>query len=281
MNKVKYQTVNIMEQVSVEEAIRVVGGHSYYQKRLTAALMLVWLGYSLYLEGIVFLLIDFTKDMDEEEGEQAKMMIETSFFVGQFIGALTLSWVSNNFGRKPNLVFSQILWIVSLGATLLTNGNEMVYSICIFFTGIAYGGGLLSVFILLSEFIDPESCNGYLNTLQTVWGVSIVIVATLFWINEDWKFSTVIFLLVLIAGLIVLYKVDESARFYTSVKHDYVAAHRVLDRVADANKSLHFQGTLQGESSAGSGTGSETTTSRKFGYFDLVKYGSIRNYSLV
>ena len=30
MNKVKYSVVNIMEQVSVEEAIRVVGGHSYY-----------------------------------------------------------------------------------------------------------------------------------------------------------------------------------------------------------------------------------------------------------
>ena len=44
--------------------------------------MLVWLGYSLYLEGIVFLLIDFTADMNDEDAEQAKAVIETAFFVG-------------------------------------------------------------------------------------------------------------------------------------------------------------------------------------------------------
>ena len=47
-------------------------------------------------------------------------------------------------------------------------------------------------------------------------------------------------MMVLIAGFIVLFKVDESARFYTSVKQDYAAAHRVLDKVAEANRNLHF-----------------------------------------
>ena len=137
----------------------------------------------------------------------------------------------------------------------------------------------MSVFILLSEFIDPESCNGYLNSLQTVWGASIVIISGLFWINPNWKFITVIILLVLIAGLLVLFKVDESVRFYASVKKDFVAAHGVLDKVAETNKQLHFQGTLEGESSIE--VPEDTTSSRKYGYFDLVKFGSIRNYSLV
>jgi len=44
--------------------------------------MLVWLGYSLYLEGIVFLLIDFTEGMDDDDAEEAKAVIETAFFVG-------------------------------------------------------------------------------------------------------------------------------------------------------------------------------------------------------
>jgi MFS family permease len=52
----------------------------------------------MYLEGLVFLLLTYTEDNEEVA------VIETSYFIGIAIGAVILSWVSNNYGRKLTLV---------------------------------------------------------------------------------------------------------------------------------------------------------------------------------
>jgi MFS family permease len=110
-----------MEQVSLEEVIRIVGGHSWYQKRLLIFMFATWFNYSLYIEGMAFILLSFTEHMSKDDEEFASAVIETSFFLGIGIGAGAISWVSNNYGRKLALVISQIIMILALMSSLFTS----------------------------------------------------------------------------------------------------------------------------------------------------------------
>jgi len=65
-------------------------------------LAMVWLSSSFYLEGLVYILMDFEKGLDD--AKYASATIETTYFIGIGVGSMILSWYSNNFGRKPALL---------------------------------------------------------------------------------------------------------------------------------------------------------------------------------
>ncbi|MEE4248791.1 MAG: hypothetical protein V2I33_25720 [Kangiellaceae bacterium] len=55
--------------VSLESALKEVGGHHAYQRRVFIVLANIWLAYALFLEGLVFLLLSYEESLraDEEE----------------------------------------------------------------------------------------------------------------------------------------------------------------------------------------------------------------------
>ena len=69
--------------------------------------MFVWLSYALFLEGMVFLLISYEKNLkDNAIGDEDTdvAVIETIFFVGIGFGASVNSFITDHFGRKQAMI---------------------------------------------------------------------------------------------------------------------------------------------------------------------------------
>jgi MFS family permease len=141
-----------------------VGGHSFYQNRLLLLLSLVWLSHSFYLEGLVYILMSFEETLPNSEQKYSATIIETAYFLGIGIGSLTLSWYSNNFGRKPALLICQgILAFGLLGSNFASTTD--VYAAFCFIIGLGFGGAEFACFVLLSEFVDVQNRNTYLGLM--------------------------------------------------------------------------------------------------------------------
>ena len=65
-----------------------------------------------------------------------------------------------------------------------------VYAGFCFVIGLSFGGAEFAVFVLMSEYVDTEFRNRFLGLLQTMWGLSIILTACLFAIDENWRFLT-------------------------------------------------------------------------------------------
>ena len=84
--------------------------------------------------------------------------------------------------------------------------------------GAGFGGAEFACFVLLSEYVDCEYRNRYLGMMQAMWGLSIILISAMYWINSDWRFLSVLFLIIAIVVLVSTLFSDESVRFLTSVR---------------------------------------------------------------
>jgi hypothetical protein len=80
-----------------------------------------------------------------------------------------------------------------------------------------------------------------------MWGLSIISIALLFWIDESWKFLTIVLVIVAVTVFFTTLFTDESVRFLCSVRSNFTEAHRILDKVARTNSKEPFVGLLEGE----------------------------------
>jgi MFS family permease len=84
--------------------------------------------------------------------------------VGIGFGSLTLSWYSNNYGRKPALLICQAILTLGMFGSLFANSTD-IYAGFAFLIGMAFGGAEFACFVLLSEYVDAGYRNKYLGLM--------------------------------------------------------------------------------------------------------------------
>jgi hypothetical protein len=80
-----------------------------------------------------------------------------------------------------------------------------------------------------------------------MWGLSIISISLLYWVDASWRFLTIVFLILAVSVFFSTLFTDESVRFLCSVRSNFPEARRILDKVALVNNTTPFQGTLEGE----------------------------------
>jgi len=106
--------------------------------------------------------------------------------------------------------------------------------------GLSFGGAEFAVFVLMSEYVDTEFRNRFLGLLQTMWGLSIILTACLFAIDENWRFLSAVFLVFGVGTQFIIFFADESTRFLVSMRENFPEAKRILNKVARINKLPPF-----------------------------------------
>jgi MFS family permease len=96
------------------------------------------------------------------------------------------------------------------------------------------------VFVLLSEYVDTKYRNRYLGIMQAMWGLSMMIISLVFLANNDWRFLTGFMLTISVIVFFTTFMTDESVRFLTSVKGDFINAKHNLNKVARLNSTSQF-----------------------------------------
>jgi hypothetical protein len=94
----------------------------------------------------------------------------------------------------------------------------MTYAAFCALAGASFGGGEFSSYMLMGEYVDAEYRNIYLGLVLSSGGLSLIIVALLYWAESHWLFLTNFTLVFSIAVFVSLFLTQESPRFLTSVK---------------------------------------------------------------
>jgi MFS family permease len=113
--------------------------------------------------------------------------------------------------------------------------------------GVAFGTGEIAAFVTLSEFIDTEHRNYFLGSMNATWGLAAFLTAVLYEIFGDWQILVAFIIAYSIMTVIPVFFIDDSPHYHATIKENFRKAKMVLDRVADVNGTLRFEGVLDCE----------------------------------
>lgn len=257
--------------INIDKALQVCGNNNRYQKIFFLAVALTW--FSVDFISITFPLLELMpqfqckNDGVFEECEDNKycsttneedrralpfayhnivtdfnlicnntliIMIGVSYTVGIFAGAFLASKFSDIWGRKPVLLFCQLLFaIAAFSATVVPN----IYILLgvLFFIGIATSGGSMISFLFISECIAPHKRSVFGTLINSAFAFAGILYFTIYFFLKNWKIMAYISVgCDVIAGILILTYFTESPRFLMSKGYTQKAL-KSLHKIAKRN----------------------------------------------
>ncbi|XP_074647775.1 solute carrier family 22 member 15-like [Tubulanus polymorphus] len=155
------------------------------------------------------------------------------FFVGNLIGAIIFSQISDLFGRKKALLTS---WAASMVLQFASSWAPtwVAYMVLRFFTGISAGGLIAVTTVVISEFLGPKWRSLATNRIGWHFGPGIMIMSA--YLLREWRYvSIVLSVWTLPAFFIAIFFLPESARWLIQKKR-YDEAEFWVKRMAMMNR---------------------------------------------
>ncbi len=167
----------------------------------------------------------------------------SAIILGSIFGNTIAGPMSDRLGRKPALLISSVLFILSaLGAALA--GNIILFILVRIMGGIAVGIAILIAPILIAE-ISPPQMRGKLvtfNQLNIVFGVSVAYFSNYIILNQinntsvAWRWMMGIGVFPSVLYLILLFLVPESPRWLI-LRNSVETARKILQKIGDKEYS--------------------------------------------
>ncbi|MGC8821059.1 MAG: MFS transporter [Fervidobacterium sp.] len=182
-----------------------------YQKKMLWLTSLIWMFDAAGVLVLSFTLPSISKEWNIDISASANIISST--FLGMLIGALSVGFVSDIFGRKVSNVLYFLFTIVFTTLLGFTT-NSITFTMFRLLAGIGYGGLMPSVNAYLAEFTGKELRGAYLVLLEASWAIGSIIIGlvAVLTVNISWRISYYAFL----SGFLflpVLIKLPESPRF--------------------------------------------------------------------
>ncbi|GFO42290.1 solute carrier family 22 member 6-a [Plakobranchus ocellatus] len=160
---------------------------------------------------------------------------QTVVILGQGVGALITSFVSDRFGRKTTLVCSNLgLLATGLGVAFSPNAPTLI--VFKFLTGIFQQGTIMSRITFFLELLPLEyrTTNAWLG--GTVWGLSAVLFSLIAYIfrNDSWQSLQIVLSLASLTAFIQWWYMDESLRWLLA-NGKTEKAQKTIARIAKVN----------------------------------------------
>ncbi|XP_054844620.1 solute carrier family 22 member 7-like isoform X2 [Eublepharis macularius] len=162
----------------------------------------------------------------------------TFFFIGVTIGAVIFGYLSDRFGRKIMLLVSFVCTLI-FGLVSSASVTYSMLAVTRTLTGMAICGLSLIVVPLGMEWVDIQhrSVSGVLTSV--FWSFGNMFLALIAYLVRDWRWLLLAVTLPCVLGIISLWWVSESARWFLT-KGKLKQAHKHLQRCAKMNGQNDF-----------------------------------------
>lgn len=149
----------------------------------------------------------------------SKGLVASCTYFGMFFGASLSGYLGDKFGRKKMLITAIIIWgIASLGLAWST--NLTLFWIFRFLLGLGMGAQFPMTQSMLSEVFPATSRGRAICLLEGGFPLACILAGLISWIvlmYAGWRLVFFIQGLGILAVLLVIYKISESARWHESV----------------------------------------------------------------
>jgi len=147
-------------------------------------------------------------------------LILLSAGVGQILGAMMLSRASDQWGRKPILILSMILYALSAGAiSLIPDGGWLAFALLRFLVGVGYGGVSSAQTTLIVE-ITPTRYRTFISSAAGVLaplGVVLASVLVAFMLSFfGWRGLAALGVAPVLIAILLIFVAPESVRWLLS-----------------------------------------------------------------
>ena len=166
--------------------------------------------------GVISGAIPFISD-HFELGPHLEGFTVSSLIIGAIIGALLSGWISDRWGRKPLLIASAFLFIISATMSAL---SQSIFQLIIsrFIGGLAVGAASVLSPMYISE-IAPKNIRGALGSLQQmaiVTGILVTYITNLLLLDtgpNNWRYMFLAENIPALLFLVALFFIPESPRY--------------------------------------------------------------------
>ena len=256
------------ESIQIEQAISYISGTREYQKCILLILVLGEISLASFIMSNSYLLPKippnckpFTSScaMDERFQNSASYDLDaigsneyqityfrTSYFTGVLVGSLSITWLSDKYGRKPIIKYTCILGMLSYISAAFAVNMTML-SIAGFGIGALEIGFYVMSFVLFAEIMDSKYRNWYLGAYKTFWPFAAGTFSLLYMLRFSWRYATLLSGLFLGVECLLLRFVYESPRFILTNLADVPAATQVIKEISLINGVGIFPYTLKSE----------------------------------
>ncbi|XP_075440290.1 solute carrier family 22 member 7-like [Ascaphus truei] len=202
--------------------------------------------------------------------------LATFFFIGVTVGAITIGYLSDRFGRRVMLLLSFLISLVFGGLSAGSVSYPMLAvsrSLC----GVGLSGLSIITVALSVEWVGPQhrTFAGILTSL--CWSTGNVFLALLGYLLRDWRSLLITVTAPCVLGVISIWWLPESARWLLA-RGQVQRAQAELVRCAAINSHRSNSSSLSSENIkelAGDGA-----TSANYSYIDLFRTPALRRISL-
>ncbi len=161
-------------------------------------------------------------------------LIRSSPYFGSFLGFITFSYISDNYGRRLTMILS--LGLAMLGSIITVIG----YNLPMIAIGVVMSGGGINVsagivFYFLGETVDNIKRQKYSIMVQAAYAMGAVFLTGFYFFIGHWRVITIILttIPVIITFFIFVIYVEESPLFL--LKGDNKSALKSLNRIGYIN----------------------------------------------
>ena len=161
-------------------------------------------------------------------------IVAAVFFVGQAVGALTAGQISDNFGRRPALIVSELF----LNVPALLSGffdSFPFFVVCRFLSGAGYSACYIIVYSILFEMVPSEHVILLGLGYEAVFNLGTTLLAVAAFFIRDWRWLQLFVSVLALPSIFIPFWSPESLRWLvTSGK--FKKAKQLAKRQAKANQ---------------------------------------------
>ncbi|XP_036362916.1 organic cation transporter protein-like [Octopus sinensis] len=163
-------------------------------------------------------------------------LTQTLYSVGGLVGSLTMPYFSDTRGRKPILVISNILILISSISSSLSS-NYYAFVVFRLLEGLFTQGLLVSAYTLMLELFPVKNRTLMCGMTGVTWGICVLPLAPIAYLlrNYSWRVNVQVFCIFHAMALFHYWYLEESIRWLLN-NGDLEKSKKIIKRAAKENK---------------------------------------------
>lgn len=159
--------------------------------------------------------------------------VQGSYMGGVFVGCLFWGWASDKFGRRPSILVSVGIQIVS-SVVAAFSVNYVMFIFFRFIIAFSVSGVFECAFVLVMEIVSPELRTPFGIMTQFPFGLGVCILPAIAYFFRDWMPLQLAISIPCVVLLSYFIEIPESPRWLVQKKR-FVEAKDIIKRIAKGN----------------------------------------------